>query len=156
MFFSKFFANFIVFYLLLCSVLVTEAVLMGFSFFSPLVGFTMISLLISLLFLCSISLVFSLLIKNEALSFFSSFFIVYGLEYYVSGLKKPYNTCFSVSYGSVNIAAYLLKSYYSGKFSMFSNVTFKMFSLSLMFQICVMVFLFLFSLVYFVYFLEVD
>jgi len=156
LFLSKFFANFIVLYLLFGSVLVFDASLTGFSVFSPLVGFTLLSLLISLMFLCSVSMIISLLIKNEALSFFGVFFLIYGLEYYVSGLRKPYNTCFSVSQGSVNIAAYLLRLYYSGKASLFSYVTFKMFLLSLVFQISIIVVLMVVSFVYFVYFLEVD
>ena len=156
LFLSKFFANFIVLYLLFGSVLVFDAVLAGFSVFSPLVGFTLFSLLIGLMFLCSVSMTISLLIKNEALSFFGVFFLIYGLEYYVSGLKKPYNTCFSVSQGSVNIAAYLLRLYYSGKASLFSYITFKMFLLSLVFQISIIVVLMVVSFIYFVYFLEVD
>ncbi|MHA1721999.1 MAG: ABC transporter permease [Candidatus Baldrarchaeia archaeon] len=156
LFLSKFFANFIVLYLLFGSVLVFDAVLTGFSVFSPLVGFTLLSLLIGLMFLCSVSMTISLLIKNEALSFFGVFFLIYGLEYYVSGLRKPYNTCFSVSHGSVNIAAYLLRMYYSGKASLFSYITFKMFLLSLGFQISIIVILMVVSFVYFVYFLEVD
>ena len=153
---SKFLVNFIVLYLLFGSVLVFDAVLMGFGVFSPLVGFTLLSLLISLMFLCSISMIVALLIKNEALSFFAVFFLIYGLEQYVSGLRKPYNTCFSVSQGSVNIAAYLLRMYYSGKASLFSYITFKMFLLSLVFQISIIVVLMMVSFVYFVYFLEVD
>lgn len=152
---SKFFANFIVLYLLFSSILVFDAVLTGFSVFSPLVGFTLLSFLVILLFLCSISMVISLFIKNEALSFFGFLLLIYGLEYYVFS-KEPYSTYFSISQGSINIAAYLLKSYYSGKVSLFSYITFRMFLLSLLFQISVTIVLMLISFVYFVYFLEVD
>jgi len=101
-------------------------------------------------------MVVALLIKNEALSFFAVFFLIYGLEQYVSGLKEPYNACFSTSRGPMIIAAYLLRLYYSGKISLFSYITFKMFLLSLTFQISVTIVLTLISFAYFVYFLEVD
>jgi len=155
----KFFSNLIVIYVILGALIIFDAWLAGIYLYNDnwfFVGVVLVALLINLLFLGSIAMFVSILLKNETLSILFVLFFIFGIPNFVGRFAKEFYQFFSISKSTSNIALYLLQGFYPSKAIIFNDVSYYMFIQSLSFQLGTFIILFTASLLYFVYLLEVD
>ncbi|MGQ4915350.1 MAG: ABC transporter permease subunit [Candidatus Asgardarchaeia archaeon] len=152
----KFLTNLIVLYLIVGVLSLLDAYLIGLNVFGLPILISLASLFVFILFFCSVSMLISLVFKNESLTIFTSLLLYFSFEFFIQTIGNVYKDSLSLNRIVFNITGYIINLYYSDKFSLFNKITYDMFLTSSLFILITSVLSILFSLLYFVYFLEVD
>lgn len=152
---SKFLINFLTFYVVAGSILFLDAILLGLNPLEPAPYISLLVLLINLLFICSVALTVSLLLKRGAMAALCTYLLLYGLELVSASIKAPYNGYFSQTLGGNIMFDYMIKTFYPIYAKSF-EVAPKVFFSAFLFQFLTSILLLLGSFIYFQRIMQLD
>lgn len=150
-FFSKFIANFFSLFTVFGGVMLINVPLLALNPLEPALYISLMILLIRILFLCTISMTISLVIKSETLSTLNSILLLYGYEFSVYALEPPYK------YLSLTEGGNVMFNYLAGLFHMpDSGFMFQDFAVAFLFPILTSAILLVATFTYFCWVMQID